>query len=176
MSLIYTILRSRESYFKLLKRLIYQFFIKSIEMKVYETSRSFSIISTIIHPFLWICQPQRQVESYLRISDSLRYLWPLPGYMSDGSVSAGANFCIIILGMKLPIYASLYFPFHWLPCGPGSDPDTDTTVNDGGATRWKEPRSLNDCHEQTLPQKPKLLAFGLLCEKAITSFLESLYL
>lgn len=86
-TLIHMVRRSRESYFKVLKLLnflkCYQFFIKSIEMKVSESSTSF-LTFDLVHPFVWVCPPARwQVESYLRMAGNLQYLWHFPSHVSE---------------------------------------------------------------------------------------------
>ena len=151
---------------------VYQFFIKSIEIKVYKSSRSFPIIPSTIHLFLLIYQPVRwHAQSYLRISGGLHDLWHLPSHVTEFWIMGCEKCCDQHVHDHLKNEADcpglpLFSLSTRLARGLGSDPDMDNHHPEGWRShRWKAPGCLNDCHQHSLPHKPELITFGLLCEK-----------
>lgn len=151
-------------------------------MKVCKSSKSLPMTSSIIYPFLCICQPVRATDRTTPQDFWQPLLQHLPIYVSEFLLTGcEQRYCGQLLHYHLkseaacPCLPPSIFTFHWLACGLGSDLDMDNTLKDDGATGWKEPPSLKNCHKQSLPHKSTLLTFGLLGEKKeISSLFESL--
>lgn len=150
-------------------------------MKACKSPRSFSVIFNVIYPFLWIHQPARVrgriISSILEfLSAFIIHSTSLSMWQSsdqwDMSTSILANFCIIILKMKLPLLPSSLFLFLldgiWTCQWPSFNQiDMDNTLEEDGATWLKEFGTLNDCLEQSLTYNPELLTLGLHVNKII---------